>query len=111
MKPLVYVAGPYSSDPVVNTHEAVKFGMDLWDHGRCAVIIPHLSMFAHLVAPHDVDDWYAFDLDQLAHCHALFRLPGLSAGADREEAFAREHGIPVFNRAVDLGQWLARWEP
>lgn len=106
-KPLVYIAGPYTNpDPVENVHRAIKAGMDLYRTGQCAVIIPHLSMTAQLVEPHDVDFWYEFDLTQLAHCDALFRLPGDSTGADNEVAFAIEQHIPVFALRSELYAWL-----
>src|SRR5437870_10078759 len=35
-------------------------------------------------------------------CHGLLRLPGKSAGADREVAFAERSGIPVFSSVAEL---------
>lgn len=32
----------------------------------------------------------------LAHCDAVLRLPGASAGADQDVAIARERGLPVY---------------
>ena len=107
MKPLVYVAGPYTSpDPVENTHNAILVGMDLSKTGLAAVIIPHLSMLAHMVTPEPYQFWLDFDLDQLRHCHALFRMAGDSSGADAEVAKAHEWGIPVFTNYDELLQWL-----
>jgi hypothetical protein len=109
MKPLVYIAGPYSHpDPVENTHRAIKAGMSLWETGKCAVIIPHLSLVAHLVEPRGIDYWYEMDIDQLAHCHALLRLPGASSGADKEVAYARANNIAVFEDVAPLLEWLVR---
>jgi hypothetical protein len=104
MKPLVYIAGPFASHPTHNTHAAIQAGMALWQTGRVAVLIPHTSLVADLVVPMPAEDWYAFDLDQLAHCDAVLRLPGKSKGADTEVAFAEERGIPVFG---DVGALLA----
>lgn len=102
-KPLVYLAAAYSHpDPVENTHSAIRAGLNLYDTGLCGVIIPHVTLAAHLVAPRPVDYWYRFDLDQLAACDALLRLPGDSTGADKEVAYATEHGIPVFRTRVGL---------
>jgi hypothetical protein len=113
-KPLIYLAGPYTHpDPVENTHRAIKAGMGLWETGKVAVIIPHLSLAAHLVAPRDLDYWYAFDIDQLAHCQALYQLDGPSRGVEREVAYAREHRIPVFgeNERDQLLTWADAWSP
>jgi len=97
MKPMVYVAAPYTRpDPVENTHRAIREGMALWETGKVAIIIPHLSLAAHLVQPRGVDYWYELDIDQLAHCQALWRLDGESSGADKEVLYARHADIPVF---------------
>jgi hypothetical protein len=94
-KPLAYVAGPYANpDPIVNIRRAVEVGELLVGRGY-AVIVPHLTMLWHLVIPHDPDEWYARDLDLLAHCDVLFRIPGESFGADQEVKFAEANGIPV----------------
>ena len=63
MKPLVYVAGPYTNpDPVWNTHTTV----------REAEKIEALGC----------------DVDVMHRCDAVVRLPGASTGADAEvEAF------------------------
>lgn len=117
MKPLVYVAGPYSTgDPVVNTQRAVRAGLELFDFCDVVPIIPHLTMLAHLIEPRDIDYWYAFDLAQLEHCDALLRLSGVSTGADREVVAAREAGLDLFFcRSIDIGpspemyDYIKRW--
>jgi hypothetical protein len=106
-KPLVYVAGPYTNpDPILNTNRAIKAGMELWETGLCAILIPHLSLLAHMVEPRDLDYWYELDIDQLAHCDVLYRLPGTSTGADKEVAFAEAREIPVFHERDLLQGWL-----
>lgn len=101
MKPLVYVAGPYTHpDPVLNTRRAVEVADEL-DALGFAVIVPHLSLLWHLISPQDVDTWYRRDLDVLAHCDALLRFEGVSVGADREVMTALDAGIPVFHGTDD----------
>lgn len=104
-KPLIYVAAPYSSSPVANTRAAIVAGMALWETGLAAVIVPHLTMLADLVEPRDLETWYQFDLDQLAHADALWRLTGASTGADLEVAFANDLGIPVFVDRLDVEEF------
>lgn len=91
----VYIAGPYSAgDPVVNTRRA----MDVWDrlHDLGFIpICPHWSLFQHLLTPRKWDDWLQYDMEIISRCDAILRLPGESRGADLEEAFAAERGIPV----------------
>jgi hypothetical protein len=106
-KPLVYVAGPYTHpDPVENTHKAIRAGIALQETGLCAIIIPHLSMLAHVVSPRPPSFWYELDLDQIAHADALYLLPGESWGADREVERAHELDIPVFEQHHELMTWL-----
>jgi nucleoside 2-deoxyribosyltransferase len=99
----VYVAGPYTHpDPVVNTRNAILAGDEL---AQCGHIpwIPHLNIQWHMVCPHEPDFWYQYDLFWLDSCDAVLRLSGESTGADREVAFAKAKGIPVFS---SVGQFL-----
>lgn len=106
-RPLVYLAGPYSFDPIVTTHEAVHNADAAQDTGLVTVYVPHLSMLSNLVKPKPVNHWYAWDLAMLARCDALWRIPGDSFGADNEVSFAIERHIPVFYDAASLLQWAA----
>lgn len=107
MKPLVYVAGPYTKpDPVVNTRNAILAGMHIADSGLAAVEIPHLTMLSHFLIPRELDYWYQFDLDKLDHCQAVYRLPGESSGADNEVSHAQSIHIPVFSSYASLFTWL-----
>ena len=116
MKPLVYIAGPYSHpDPVLNTRNACQVADRLVEAGA-AVIVPHLSLLWHAISPAPVDEWYRRDLDVLAHCHAVAWLPGASKGADAEVAFAENRGIPVYLTSVDfswaaLCTFIKEWRP
>lgn len=109
MKPLVYVAAPYSApDPVANTNAAIQVAANLLDTGLCAPIVPHLTLLFHLVTPRPYEVWLDYDLEVLARCDALLRLPGQSSGADGEVAFALEQDIPVFTTIGGLLIWLER---
>jgi hypothetical protein len=102
--PYVYIAGPYSSDPVGNTRSA----MAVWDHLRRAGVVPfcpHWTMFQHFLTPSPYEDWLKFDLAWLARCDAVLRLPGASPGADREVAEARRLSLPVFYTVENLLKW------
>lgn len=96
MKPLIYIAGPYTHpDPILNTRRAVEVAEEVLRLGGTPVI-PHLSIVWHLISPKPVQDWYDFDLELLEHCDALLRLEGPSVGADIEVDFATDHDIPVY---------------
>ena len=92
----VYIAGPYTKgDPVVNTRRAISAGEAVQARGHTP-FIPHLTLFWHLVYEHEAQFWYDYDLEWLAVCNALIRLPGDSLGADKEVDRAKELGIPVY---------------
>ena len=105
-KPLVYLAGPFTSDPAHNTRNAVETGLELYETGLCAVYIPHLTLLADLIDPRALEFWYQFDLDILIHADHLWRLPGPSKGADQEVEFAIHHKIPVSYNRADVTSWL-----
>lgn len=106
-KPLIYIAGPYTNpDPVLNTRNAVHVGLRIYERTGAGVIIPHLSLLAHAMHPHNIDYWYKFDLALLAPCTALYRIEGQSTGADNEVAFAHEHDIPVYTKLPALYKTL-----
>ena len=116
VKPLVYVAGPYTKpDPVLNTRKACLIADELVQMGA-AVIVPHLSMLWHAISPASIDEWYRRDLEVLVHCHAVALMPGESTGADAEVAHARRHGIPVYSTDHPvswplLGEFIEAWRP
>ena len=105
-RPLVYIAGPYSSpDPVWNTHNTIGIAGQLADEGLVTPVVPHLTLLWHAVQPRSIDFWYEYDLAVLARCDAVLRLPGASTGADRETDFAESLGIRVFTDRAGLDAW------
>lgn len=94
-KPYIYLAGPYSSDPVVNTGRAIDFGNWLMDEGY-QVFVPHLSLFQHMRRPRTYDEWLAITIGWMKRCDVVVRLPGESSGSDAEVAQARAAGMPVY---------------
>lgn len=107
MKPLVYIAGPYTHpDPVENTHKAVRAAEQIEALG-CDVVIPHLSLLWHAISPAPIERWYERDLAVMHRCDALVRLPGKSTGADAEVAAFRG---PIYEWPDHTGmfrKWLA----
>lgn len=96
MRLLLYVAAPYTRpDPVWNTSRAIRCATAIYDDGYWVPIVPHLSLVWHLIEPRPIEHWYDYDLCILAHCQALVRLPGESTGADRETAWANQHGLRI----------------
>lgn len=104
-KGFVYIAGPYTKgDVVVNVKNAVMMGNNLRALGFTP-FIPHLTMFWQLIQPHDIEYWYAYDMEWLEKCDAVFRLSGESKGAEAETERAFELGIPVFMSVLELRDW------
>ena len=102
MTTCVYIAGPLSGNLLANAGKAMDIGEELRRLGF-AVYVPHMMIFW----PHPVEyeAWIAHDLAWLSRCDLLLRLPGESPGATREEAFAVQHGIPVFHSMPELVAW------
>jgi hypothetical protein len=93
----VYVAGPLTKGDVLrNIHDALAVGSAVRDAGF-APFLPHLCAFWEIAYPASYERWMAIDFEMLRRMDCLLRIPGESAGADREVAFAQEHGIPVFH--------------
>lgn len=96
MKTKIYVAGPYSKgDVAMNVRAAIEAAEELTRQGFVPYV-PHLTHFWHLMSPHSIDFWYAYDNEWLPVCDGLLRLPGVSSGADAECQLMRDLGKPVF---------------
>lgn len=108
--PLVYVAAPYSSNPAHNTHEAVKAGVCAMADGF-AVIVPHLTLLADVIHPQPHETYLTNDLAIVERCDVVWRLPGESAGADREVFHADQNDIVVVHDYGSLIGWRQlHWE-
>lgn len=99
----VYIAGPYSSDPLDNTYEAIHYGDRLFRMGYIP-FIPHLSHFWDEQQPHEYEEWLDWCLEWVKCCDAILRLPGESVGAGVETELAAALDIPVFNSIEALHQ-------
>lgn len=105
-KPLVYLAGPYTlGDPEINARCQGRIMTQLVKDGRVVPFSPLAhSHAAHTVDPQPYESWMDHSFGLLSRCDYLLRMPASegdyfedrSAGADREEEFAKANGIPVF---------------
>lgn len=107
MKPLVYVAGPISSDPIHNTREAIARYTRLIGDDVVIPFCPHLSVLVEIMNGHAVsyEAWLRHDFDMIERADALLRTKGESPGADREVEFAERLKIPVFTTQSELYEW------
>lgn len=95
-RPLVYIAGPYASDPVGNTRLAKEVWHLLADRGIVG-ICPHVSLYLDMHRHRPPVEWYIYDAHLLQKCDYLLRIHGESQGADYEVRFARHHRIKVID--------------
>lgn len=98
---MVYIAGPIHGSGTVggNLRLALHVAEMLNDSGFTP-FVPNLFIqwdAAYETAEDQKEEkWMGMDLEWLSRCDILVRLPGKSPGADREVAFARDLGIPVY---------------
>lgn len=108
MRPLVYLAGPYTGDPVMNTRAAVEWAERLETIG-VDVHVPHLTLVWELISPAPLQRWYDRDNAVLRRSDAVFRMAGPSIGADKEVELAGIIGVPVFYNVPGLARWARGW--
>ncbi len=102
----VYIAGPmFSSGRLTkNLNDGITMYHLLISAGL-APYLPHFGVYADTLQPREEAEWLALDKVWLAQCQAMIRLPGVSKGADLEEQWCKELGIPVFYYLADLITW------
>lgn len=95
---LVYIASPYTKgDNFVNTQRQITTAIELLKQPGIVPFCPLLnSVFVNMQHEFSYDKWLEVDFTYLSKCDYLLRLSGESSGADKEVAYAKEHGIPVF---------------
>lgn len=118
LRPLGYVAGPYTQgEPVTNVHAAIAYGEGLMHDWPVIMHVPHVTMIWQLIRPQEYEWWMDYDQAILRRCDFMIRIPGESPGADREVRFCEKHDIPFYEipdwtdqayRAF-LGDFLGEW--
>lgn len=92
----VYIAGPITKgDQLANVGRAIDMANELLDLGFVP-FCPHPSAFLQMRRPRTHADWLDYDKRWLSECDCILRLPGESIGADMEQAWAADLGLPVF---------------
>jgi hypothetical protein len=101
----VYIAGPITiGDQWINVRQAIR-AAEILHRAGFVPFVPHLDCLWHFLYPGAPEKWLTWDFEWLVLCHAVYRLPGDSKGADMETARARKSGIPVFTAIGDLVEW------
>ncbi|OQB10008.1 MAG: hypothetical protein BWY21_00572 [Parcubacteria group bacterium ADurb.Bin216] len=95
--PVVYVSGPYSSDPDNCTKRAIEVANTILSKGGVPYI-PHLTQLWHLHTPKMWEFWIVYDcyiLNKIKPKY-LVRIPGESKGADIEVRIHKSTGGIVY---------------
>jgi hypothetical protein len=114
-KPLVYLAAPYSKNPVRWTSLVMELANILQGEsgeGHCWCFIPHLTLFYELQYPRLPDFYYEWDKAVLKRCDMMYVMQGSedSVGVQAEIIFAKEHKIPVIRSRPALDVAIAAWQ-
>ncbi len=72
--------------------------------------VPHLYTHIDIIHPQTYEQWMMVTQGFITACHALYRIPGESSGADREVEYALQHHIIVYHSMKALLTW-ANVEP
>lgn len=113
---LILIAGPYQSgtggDPAAmaaNLRRLEEAAWPIFERGHVPMIGEWVALpvLASMGAdgptdPRAQDVLYPTAERLLAHCDAVLRLPGESAGADNDVAIARRRGIPVYTSVEEI---------
>ncbi len=101
----IYIAGPIGKDE----HQAkMEAAIDVAEKLRRALLypfVPHLMIPWGAIHEHHYECWMRLDFAWIKRCDALFRMEGVSPGADREVAFAKNIGLPVFYIVEHAIEW------
>ena len=101
---IVYVSGPMTTGGnfPVNIRRGIEVAAAIMDRGF-VVICPHeKALGMEMLAPREYEDWMAYDLRCIDACDVVLRMsdgygnPLPSNGGDREVAYARRIGRPVY---------------
>lgn len=123
--PLCYVAGPYSgvknveggfprNQQLENANAAVLLAQELHELGF-ACHVPHAFAWMRDELIQDDTDavWDSelfLDEQVILRCDVMYRIPGVSAGADREEQWCNANGIPIIRDKTEAVQFLNMWK-
>ena len=115
MKPLVYIASPYTRGNVCkNIRSSIDAFVALLNTGDIVPISPiSMTHTIDIVHPHSWLRWMEYDMDLIARCDAVWRINSVwgeyvqeeSRGADMEVTEAERLGIPVFYEFSEIEEW------
>ena len=100
---LIYIAAPYTDDPIGNTERARVQADRVKSDGRAFPVTPHL-----LGGEGQAEYMYTGTLELMRRCDAVLTLPRweTSRGAMSEVRTADRMPLPVFHREDELFRWI-----
>lgn len=103
----VYVAGPLGPPESwpETVRAAIAVGDGIFAHERIRPFVPHLHAYWDDLFTHSYECWMSAMLGHVTASHAVFRMRGVSAGAEWEVRLAIRRGIPVFSSVGALFYW------
>lgn len=102
----IYISSPYTKgDPGANVGVQINALHHIMDLGGCP-IAPLIYHYAHIARPRTYAEWMEIDLELVRRSDAVLRLPGESAGADREVELALRLGKPVYTSLDQIKDYL-----
>lgn len=100
----IYVACPITvGDQMLNIKRGLDAATRLLESGYVP-FVPVLTCFWHLNNPQHYETWMSYDFKWIAKCDGILALAMEceSKGRDREIAYAKEIGLPVFYNICDV---------
>lgn len=106
---LIYVAGPISQNFIGGLIDAIDIGSALIEKGHVPYLPQALMLMVVRKQTSDLmpgsplyEAWMVFDFRVVDMADAVFRVPGISHGADREVEYATINGKTVYHRLDDV---------
>ena len=117
-RPRIYVAGPMTSNKVLGPYtpigDAARIASLLYAAGWLPFVPQLNSLWEIVCGPLDdtkpAGGWLDYDFGWLDVCHAIYRMPGDSDGADQETTRARIACKPRFDNMMDARHPGGAWE-
>jgi len=105
MNEKIYVAGPYTDEDDEVVEKNVVKAITVAD--QIALLgfkpfVPHILHYWGKQYEHGYEFWMEQGSEWLSVCDGIYRIPGESAGSDREIEQAKEEGIPRFYNIQEL---------
>ena len=108
---VVFVSGPLTNGGTLekprileNIREAIRVAEHLLSEGFYP-LIPHTSWYWEEQHSHTQEEWLEYCVALMRRCDVVYRMDGVSSGADFEVNTCQDDDIPVFTTISQLLEW------